>query len=309
VGKNSSISWTDHTFNPWIGCTKVSAGCANCYAEREDARRGWTPGGWGPGKLRRRTSESNWRQPLKWDREAAAAGKRAKVFCASLADVFDQEIDNNWRVDLFDLIHRTPNLDWLLLTKRIEAMRDWVEGSRHMGLWGPPANVWCGVSVEDQATADERLPILIQIPAAVRWVSYEPALGPVDFTRIRVGASFPKGVERPITIDSLHDGNICLDIGDYDFERLHWIIVGGESGPKARPFDLDWARSSIEQCRGAGAAAFVKQLGSNPTKQMLVAANLPENRGYVNVPIHLNDHKGADPAEWPEDLRVQEFPR
>jgi len=300
VGKETGIEWTDHTFNPWIGCTKVSAGCANCYAEALMDHR-WGKVKWGKGAPRQRTSAANWREPLKWDRDAAAAGVRRRVFCASLADVFDEEVDNNWRVDLFDLIHRTSNLDWLLLTKRIQAMRDWVDGSQHMGLWGPPTNVWCGVSVEDQATANERIPVLLQIPAAVRWVSYEPALGLVDFTKIRVGASFPKGVERPVTIDALHDGNICLDIGDYDFERIHWIIVGGESaqGSPARPFNIGWALNTVEQCRAAGAACFVKQLGSTaiffePDGSM---------KNFATV-----DPKGKDPSEWPTKISVREFP-
>ena len=127
MGEKSAIAWTEATFNPWVGCSKVSAGCTNCYAERDFAiRRKFVE--WGPGKPRRRTSEAYWKQPLKWDRQAAKDGVRRKVFCASLADVFDQEVDDSWRDDLFALIRRTPHLDWLILTKRPERAKIYLEG-------------------------------------------------------------------------------------------------------------------------------------------------------------------------------------
>ena len=272
----TGIAWTDATFNPWIGCTKVGPGCDHCYAEAMDKHRRW--GGdthWGPGKPRMRTSASNWRKPLTWQRHAENGllpdgktphgGRRPRVFCASLADVFDMEAPDAWRLDLFELIHLTAGLDWLLLTKRI------VRVKHHLHCLMP--NVWIGATIVNQEEADRDVPRLLALPAAVRFVSYEPAIGPVNWRL---------------------------------FPGLDWIIVGGEStqGAPARPFDLDWARKTIEQARGIGAAPFVKQLGSAPRQWRggnLVAL-------HTDGPLRLKDRAGAEPAEWPEDLRVQEFP-
>jgi len=224
MAENSKIEWTDHTFNPWIGCTKVSPGCDHCYAEaRMDHRLGQVR--WGPHGERRRTGEAYWREPLKWNRRAADAGQRERVFCASLADVFDNQILSDWRADLWALIESTPNLDWLLLTKRpqnIAAMlpANWGDG------W---PNVWLGTTAENQTEADRRIPHLLARRATVRFVSAEPLLGPIDFTAIG--------------------------------PRLDWIIVGGESGPGARPMHPDWARSIRDQCAAAGVPFFFKQHG------------------------------------------------
>lgn len=259
--KNSHIEWTDHTFNPWEGCTKVSPGCAHCYAESRNARfGGGTAPNWGKGAPRRRTSVSNWNQPLKWDREAAASGVRPRVFCASLADWLDDEVPIEWLADLLDLIRRTPNLDWLLLTKRPQNWRsridhastslidapelyEWLEAWM---LGTPPANVWVGTSVENQPMADARIPLLLEIPAAVRFLSMEPLLGEV----------------RP-ALRCTRDTN-----GDGDCDRhpdgcpsIHWVIVGGESGPHARPMRPDWARSIRDQCKAAGVPFHFKQWG------------------------------------------------
>jgi protein gp37 len=194
MSANSKIEWCDHTFNPWIGCTKVSPGCAHCYAEARDQR---FAGGvhWGKGAARKLTSEANWREPLKWN--AAAQARRPRVFCASLADWLDDEVPAEWLARLLALIHATPNLDWLLLTKRPQNWRarlqatmddadfgraearyfvaDWRDGN-------PPANVWLGTTVEDQARADERIPQLLAIPAKVRFLSCEPLLGPLNLS-------------------------------------------------------------------------------------------------------------------------------
>ncbi len=299
MGSTTKISWCDATFNPWVGCTKVSAGCANCYAERDmDIRRGFAK--WGRGKPRRRTSQANWRQPIKWDQEAAAAGVRRRVFCASLADVFDEELNDDWRVDLFhDIITETPHLDWLLLTKRPGVAWRFMSGialAYPERAW-PLPNVWLGVSVENQATADERIPILLQIPAAVRWVSYEPAIGPVDFECFPSTGCPTEWLDKRPGID--------------------WIVVGGESGPKARSFDVAWAHSTIAQCRTAGVSCFVKQLGSKPMAiEGSDAAKRWEPNGRDGIGfmddcagVHLHDSKGADPAEWPEDLRLAEWPK
>ena len=209
MGENSAIEWCDHTFNPFTGCTKVSPGCANCYAETLSKRNLPHIGKWGPGAPRKRTSESNWRKPLTWNQwvkrgrcggcgksrsahptaKCAAFVERPRVFCASLADWLDPEVPAEWLRDLLALIGATPHLDWLLLTKRIELWRPRLEaaGSEHgdwVDLWlnhgVAPANVWLGTTVEDQQRADERIPWLVQTPARVRFLSCEPLLEAVD---------------------------------------------------------------------------------------------------------------------------------
>lgn len=227
MAENTKIEWADHTFNPWTGCTKVSAACDHCYAEGWAKRSGLVE--WGPHAPRRRTSQANWRKPLKWDREASAAGRRAKVFCASLADVFDNHgsIEPKWRADLWELIASTPNLDWLLLTKRPQnivkfAPERWFTD-------GIPRNVWLGTTVENQEEADRRIPHLIQCPARVRFLSCEPLLGAVSVRRY--------------------------------ISKLEWIIAGGESGPGARPSHPDWFRSLRDQCHAVGMPFFFKQWG------------------------------------------------
>lgn len=260
MAETTGIAWTDSTFNPWIGCTKVSPGCDHCYAEALDKRHRW--GGethWGVGKPRRRTSPSNWRKPLTWQRHAENGllpdgktphgGRRPRVFCASLADVLDKEVPDEWRWDLVALVKATPGLDWLFLTKRIGLAREKPWLTDH-------PNVWIGATIVNQEEADRDVPKLLDTPAAKRFVSYEPALGPVDWRK---------------------------------YPGIDWIIVGGEStqGAKARVFDIQWAYHTIGDAKKIGASPFVKQLGSG-------------NR--------FKDHAGADPAEWPEALRVQEFP-
>lgn len=248
MGENSNIEWTDHTFNPWIGCTKVSPGCAHCYAERDMARYGKAK--WGAGQPRVRTAASTWRQPITWDRKAAAAGQRERVFCASLADVFDPEVPVAWLSDLFDLISATPNLDWLLLTKRPQLIMERIGKvfELHMdgGGRGPdlvscwiggmaPRNVWLGTTVEDQQRADERIPALLAVPARVRFLSCEPLLGTVDLELEKPDNGAPIGID--------------------------WIIAGGESGPHARPMHPEWARSLRDQAQAAGVPFLFKQWG------------------------------------------------
>ena len=265
MAENSKIEWTDHTFNPWTGCTKVSPGCANCYAEGWAKRSGLVE--WGPKGERRRTSPANWRHPEKWDREAAASGRRAKVFCASLADVFEDHpsIDPQWREDLFELIARTPNLDWLLLTKRPDRMRAYFDGAHHCGthwLAGSPAqwplpNVWLGTTVESQHQAEERIPHLLAAPAAVRFLSCEPLLGPVDLSAI-IDPPPTEGARLDALRGRLHQEGFNEP---FSGPRLNWVIAGGESGPKARPMHPDWARSLRDQCAAAGVPFFFKQWG------------------------------------------------
>ncbi|MBM3460758.1 MAG: phage Gp37/Gp68 family protein [Armatimonadetes bacterium] len=309
MAETSKIAWTDSTFNPVIGCTKVGPGCDHCYAEAMDSRKRW--GGvvhWGPGTPRQRTSASNWKQPLAWNRKAAASGKPWRVFCASLADVFDNEWPDGVREDLFRLIEQTPALTWLLLTKRIGNASDMMFRARggHLPLL---PNVWLGATIVNQEEADRDIPKLLSTPARVRFVSYEPALEPVDWTQIteRIAAS------STVTFDALHEKD-KLDRGTWR-PRLDWIIVGGESGPNARPFNIAWARYTIAQCRAAGVACFVKQLGAHVITNGIQDAGdwwprqtglLDTGKGYFRK--HLVDRAGADPAEWPENFRIQEFP-
>lgn len=251
MGENSKIEWTDHTWNPWTGCTKVSPACDHCYAEGWAKRSGHVE--WGPHGNRRRTSESNWKQPLKWNREAEAAGVRRKVFCASLADVFDnhKSILLEWRDDLWNLIQNTPNLDWLLLTKRPQNVARMVSG--WMGPHSWPSNVWLGTTVENQEEADRRIPHLLAVPAAVRFLSCEPLLGPIDLLRLQ-----PKNAT---WLDCLNGREHIGPATVPTESKIDWVIVGGESGHGARPMHPGWARSLRDQCAAAGTPFFFKQWG------------------------------------------------
>lgn len=245
--ENSKIEWTHHTFNPWIGCTKVSEGCKNCYAEElMDKRYGRVK--WGVHGLRVRTSKSNWKQPNRWNKAAKEAGVRARVFCASLADIFEDKPDqqelSDWRRDLFELIINTPYLDWLLLTKRPENVNRLIEkatGFSDAETWFCAAqNVWIGTSVENQEQANIRIPELLEIPATVRFLSCEPLLGEVDIS----------------------DCMPVETIGGVEIAQLiDWVIAGGESGHHARPMHPDWVRSLRGQCNLAGIPFFFKQWG------------------------------------------------
>jgi protein gp37 len=253
MAENSHIEWTDHTFNPWEGCQKVGPGCDNCYAEARDIR--FTGGAhWGPGAPRRRTSVANWLSPVKWNRDAAVTGTRPRVFCASLADVFDNAVDPAWRADLWRLTAATPHLDWLLLTKRPQNIINMLPDG-----WGDGwPNVWLGCTVVNQAEADRDVPKLLSIPAAVRFLSVEPMLGPVDLRGRTTGTG---------GVDAL-TGWVGGLYGEYG-PCINWVICGGESGPHARPMHPDWARSLRDQCKAAGVAFFFKQWGQwGPALQM-----------------------------------------
>lgn len=301
------------TFNPWIGCTKVSQGCKFCYAEELMDKR-YKRVNWGPGGERVKTSVAYWKQPHSWNRKAKAEGVRRRVFCASLADAFEDRPElEAWRNDLFDMIEQTPELDWLLLTKRPDIMHEYIEVRYGYAL----PNLWLGVSAEDQSTADERIPILLQTPAAVRFVSYEPALGPVDWTKINLRA-LPltpyKNQRREMWTDALAGAEYaCEGDAEVDAEgpRLHWVIIGGESGSSARPFNVLWAADTVKQCQEAGVAAFVKQLGRNPYSEAF-PGDWGRTTGYSTSGNgwlwHLADSHGGDMAEWPAELRVREFP-
>jgi protein gp37 len=301
--KDSKIEWCDHTFNPWEGCTKVSPGCANCYAEARNKR--WSAGAnWGPGAPRRRTSEANWRQPLKWNKVTAdefegweryktlTTGfppRRPRVFCASLADWLDDEVPIEWLADLLDLIRRTRNLFWLLLTKRPENWRTrivaaaaWatMNGRDDLRVWLlnwvnteiAPENIALGVTVEDQPRATKRIRALLWIPARVRFLSCEPLLGPVDLTEVttyQCGSNYNRvnALRGHETECSPGFRGLRTEAGGSKEPRVHWVICGGESGPNARPMHPDWARSLRDQCQAAGVPFFFKQWGEwEPTQ-------------------------------------------
>ncbi len=231
MGQESKIAWTDATFNPWWGCTKVSAGCEHCYAETFSKRVGKNV--WGPIAERRFFGDKHWNEPVKWNRLARENGMPFRVFCASMADVFEDRQDlNESRARLFTLIEDTPFLTWLLLTKRPENMRRLAPG-RWDYQW--PRNIWAMTTVEDQKNALIRLTHLEVVPARIRGISYEPAIGPVRISWSRY--------------------------------KINWVIAGGESGAGAREMPLQWARDVRDDARAGGTRFFMKQLGGFQDKK------------------------------------------
>lgn len=225
MARNSKIEWTHHTFNPWWGCTKVSDACKHCYAEAWAKRVGSRV--WGVKAARRFFGDTHWQQPERWDREAEQNSTRRRVFCASMADVFEDRAElNSWRNRLWSLIERTPNLDWLLLTKRPELVQRFVPWADE---W--PCNVWLGTTVENQEIAEKRLSSIAECRAAIRFASCEPLLGK-------------------------------LDLREWLGSTLHWVIAGGESGPKARPSDPRWFRELRDQCKDKEVPFHFKQWGN-----------------------------------------------
>lgn len=348
MAENTKIQWCHHTFNHIRGCTKVAAGCANCYADALSKRNPGTLGVWGDHGTRVLASPSQWKLPLKWNREAEQAGERRRVFCASLADVFedwtgrirnakglplrksitskeyipDQSLYgpesggvtlNDIRRDLFALIDATPHLDWLLLTKRPENVRRmWPHNWRISGLGGYAEtvrkNVWLGTSIATQADADKNIPELLKCRdlSPVLFVSAEPLVGAVRLDRIDVNRDAPH-------YDCLLGRDeLGMVRGGH---KVDWLIVGGESGSHARPCDVAWIRSLKDQAQAAGVPVFVKQLGANILDRDSTSASgfpdrmcWPEGFRQDVQRIILRDPKGGDPAEWPADLRVQEYP-
>jgi len=235
VGENSKIEWTDHTFNPWVGCTNISPGCDHCYAESWAKRSGLVRWGDNP---RRRTSANYWKAPFAWNARAVTFGRnhghRPRVFCASLADVFDNQVPSSWRTDLFALVRQCEELDWLVLTKRPQNIskmlpRDWGDGY---------PNVWLGTTAEDQKHFDQRWKHLKTVSAAVTFISYEPAIGPL---RLPAQGPYPD-----------------------------WLISGGESGGQARPAKPQWVRDLVSDCRRFGVAPFHKQWGTYRNNPLVV---------------------------------------
>jgi protein gp37 len=304
VGKDSKVEWCRHTLNFWIGCEKVSEACKSCYAEVETYPRVQRAAGrelWGKDGERHLTALSTINQVFRWNREAAAAGVRARVFVNSLSDFFEDRPDLvGRRLLAWKVMRECTHLDFLLLTKRPENIAEMLPL-----VWGDGyANVWLGCTVENQDRANERLPHLLRVPAVVHFVSCEPMLGWINLRQIRwtdgdvtlcmnalTGDAIVEDSASPSAITTSADGN----------NHLRWVIIGGESGRKPRPFNIEVARHLLQQCLDFAVAAFVKQLGANPW----------ENAWHGDaVPLESVRHKkGGDPAEWPEDLRVRQFPR
>lgn len=261
MGERTAISWCDHTFNPWIGCTKVSPACDGCYAEAMmDKRYGrvqWGAPGRGNG-TRERTSAGNWSKPKAWDRKAEAAGSRPFVFCSSLADVFDNQVPTAWRTDLFELIRSTPNLVWLLLTKRPQnIVRQY--GAAFDMPW--PKNAAIGTTVEDQTRANTNIPHLldakVELNPAFAFLSCEPLLGPINLRSMDI-----TGDEEILPLGAGWLDR--LEPGEPEGPRIDWVITGGETdqgGHLARPSSPQWFLDLRDQCASAGVAFHHKQNG------------------------------------------------
>jgi protein gp37 len=294
VGKDTGIAWAHSTFNPWMGCTKVSPGCDHCYAAVSTPVRAMRVP-WGPGEPRRRTSESNWKQPLAWNRKAEHSSEPHRVFCASLADVFDNDAPEAWRNDLWALIEATPALTWMLLTKRIGRWAGCVPAN---WLDRFPRNVWLGITVVNQEEADRDIPKLLHVPTRVRWLSIEPQLGRVDLAE-HFGMWWNSTM---LAWEGTSSAGFNRNPNNQAETAIDWVITGGESGPQARAYDLAWPRVLVRECNAARVPIFVKQLGA------LAVERVAGYGEFVRLD-YLKDRAGGDIAEWPMDLRIQEFPK
>jgi len=272
MGENSPISWTDHTFNPWWGCVKVSPACTNCYAATFDHRLGGDH--WGPKSERKFFGDKHWDGPRKWNRAAQKAGIRARVLCASMADVFEDRLELiGPRTKLFALIAQTPWLDWLLLTKRpgnLPRMLPWTADPHASERSEPWSNVWLGTTVENQEYADERIPGLLDVPAVVHFVSCEPLLGALDLRRWLGGAA---------CLDAF-DGTDGIVIDP----SLSWVIAGCESGHGARRTDVEWFRSLREQCETAAVSFLLKQATETVESVLQGEGSKRKGSGVIELP-------------------------
>lgn len=346
MSTQTKIEWCDSTFNPWIGCTKVSPACDNCYAEADfDLRRHRVK--WGARQARSRTSAENWHLPVKWNKQQfvqcpncgwrgdwkladARNGccpacnhlpelfiqARRRVFCASLADVFDNEVPTSWRAELFQLIANTPNLDWLLLTKRIgNSSRMIAEATAHVEFndgsvaeWtssNPWPNVWIGATICNQAEADRDIPKLLAVPAEKRFLSIEPMLGPVSLLKWfdPTGACCMREMGHcdgcPAEAEWIHGPTtVYADDGSgFRSPEIDWVIVGGESGPNARPMHPYWVRRIRDQCTAAGVPFLFKQWGEWSPRAKICGA--------------WKDFQSIDPSceQWPNTMRLGEHGR
>lgn len=312
MSATTKIQWTDRTWNPVRGCSLVSAGCANCYAMKQAHRFSGMDrpyanltvvGPQGPrwnGNIMLVPEALD--EPLRWKTPA-------RVFVNSMSDLFHEDVPASFISQVYGAMCHATRHTYQILTKRPKRMLDWISRSAYL-VNDPPKHIWLGVSIENQATADERIPLLLQTPAAVRFVSAEPLLGPVSF---RWAQWEPFSRDR---VTNHLDG----------LRRLDWIIVGGESGPGARPCDVAWIRSIKDECKAAGVSCFVKQLGGYVADRNDAGFEGDElaawpmdtdtsdrdnewNYQGARIRIRLKDRKGGDWNEWPEDLRLREFPR
>ena len=268
MAKETEIAWTDSTFNPWWGCQKVGPGCDNCYAEKLDKRTGGDH--WGASAERRRTSIKNWNEPIRWNKKAdaffAAHGRRQRIFCASMADVFDNEIPVQWRIDLFTLIKDTPNLDWLILTKRIGNVMSMCSGDSLMSDM-LCERVWLGATIVNQVEADRDIPKLLATPAHKRFLSMEPLLASVNIIpyiggrAIQCGCGFRQDEIGLVGATQAKEGCIYCYKKTVTWPTIDWVIVGGETGPGARPMHPDWVRSLRDQCHATKVPFLFKQWG------------------------------------------------
>lgn len=310
MGENSGIEWTDHTWNPWVGCTKISPACDHCYAEGW-AKRAGTPDLWQGG--RRRTSPKNWAAPHRWNKEAYLSGKRPRVFCASLADFFDNQVDPAWRDDAWRLIAATPHLDWLLLTKRpqnIAKMLPPPDLPAWTSIW---PNVWLGTTVSNQEEAERNIPPLLLVPAALRFLSCEPMLGPIDLLEWLDPTGACCGGPAEMQCEDCPSRapwrGTCM--GGFD-PAIDWVIAGGESGPHARPVSAQWALELCDQCQRYEVPFFFKQwgewhadtslltedTGGPPPRHMRVgkkqAGRLIEGKIWDQVPSRVRENTYAE---------------
>ena len=349
MAETTTIGWTDATWNPITGCSMISAGCTHCYAQtlagtrmkNHWSRKGLTketPLGpvWnGEVRVNRKWLD----QPLHWK-------KPRMVFVCAHADLFHEAVDDHWRDVIFAVMAATPHHTYQILTKRAGGARDYLNrcSQRPIESWAesmweardisldqstcrriaraivnaawPLPNVWVGVSVEDQANAEHRIPLLLDTPAAVRWISAEPLLGPVDLTRLKT---------EELTWQDALNGRAHAGPSVWSGQRkLDWVVVGGESGRHARRMDLQWVRKVVGECHAAKVPVFVKQLGLHPGEICNPVDATDRERadwkrnGWTHVisgegeqwnrDLRLKDKKGSDPSEWPEDLQVQEYP-
>jgi len=273
----TGIQWTDSTWNAWWGCQRVGPGCDHCYAEALDKRTGGAH--WGAKADRRRTSETNWNEPLRWQKKAdafeAATGHRRRVFCGSMMDIMDNAVPLEWSHEAFDRIEQCDRLDWQLLSKRVGNVESRVPPHWLQGQW--PKHVGMMITVVTQEEADRDIPKLLRLKAqcGIPWIglSMEPLIEPVLLPDAAMNATQWGRVRAP----------------------LDWVIVGGENGNGSRPFDTAWAQDIVIQCELAGVPCFVKQLGANVLKS--------------GVACPKGAKKGDDMNEWPEIIRVREMPR
>ncbi|MDO9235969.1 MAG: phage Gp37/Gp68 family protein [Aquabacterium sp.] len=351
MSANTKIEWADHTLNPWIGCTPISPGCINCYAAAWAKRYGRD--------FSERTRTKTWAAPLKWNAQHEAFhalhGRRQRVFCASLADVFDNEVDPQWRDDLWQLIWDTPNLDWLLLTKRIGNVGSMLPVEWGNGMIDYWPNVWIGATIVNQEEADRDIPKLLAVPAAKRFLSMEPLLGPVDIAKYldpwtcsncgHWGSEADSGPCKcaDCDVESIYDESIgsdrcpqcgkdngtsddvgpacpsCEQAGGWDHDYgfkfdsekklLDWVIVGGESGPGARPMHPDWAWSLRNQCQAAGVPFLFKQWGEwLPSLQASIALRgAGADQAYIKLggATHTIGRDDHDPYDASDALMLQ----